>query len=493
MQVSRNPNQTLLTVLYWLLPIILWILQLIYTLNSLNQIRFEELAESIRNVYWLEQNTIYDGISSNVGYYGTLLLIYKFLGFSIHLAKFARLAIHLFSLLCLAALLQRYLGKPKAWLILLTVGLSPTWLYFNTLQTSYGIDLQYISICLFLVSFNPFNSRFSLFQSLIFGITMMIAWMSYPTFILYLPLLFILYTTSLVKKRQTIRIHFAGLHICLCAAGFVLPFLFALYYLKDPALLILDPNTQKGIFRGGGTLLWEWQSYIANVKQVLKDLFQPGSSYYFELKHVEFSNLFIQIPSVLILLYGFFLLATNRALRPLLIAAFSLLLITLIIPNLAGYSAPGIRRATGLIPAFYAIFAGVWYYLTSHKIPLLLKRMGMLICIFPLFHHLAVYIPNYSAIADPSRYRNVGFFAVKETPQQSFQEIFKYVENNQMLICLDVHQQPQVCRYSEIFAAIAGHQKWNGLKKKPVFAYDWRSKNRIQLSTKLWEDYYFPH
>ena len=87
----NKDNRTLL--LYWSLPLVLFALQLVYTTNSTNQIRYEELAESVRNVWWLQNGTIYDGVSSNVGWYGTLLLVYKFFGFSIFTAKYFRLVL----------------------------------------------------------------------------------------------------------------------------------------------------------------------------------------------------------------------------------------------------------------------------------------------------------------------------------------------------------------------------------------------------------------
>src|SRR4051812_46417109 len=40
--------------------------QAIVTHHSLSRIWYEELAESVRNVYWLADHRIYDGMSSNV-------------------------------------------------------------------------------------------------------------------------------------------------------------------------------------------------------------------------------------------------------------------------------------------------------------------------------------------------------------------------------------------------------------------------------------------
>ncbi len=76
---------------YWSITALLCVVQLVFTLHSRSQLRYEELAESVRNVLWLEHRTIYDGVSSNVGWYGTLLIVYKIFGFPLHAVKFVRL------------------------------------------------------------------------------------------------------------------------------------------------------------------------------------------------------------------------------------------------------------------------------------------------------------------------------------------------------------------------------------------------------------------
>ena len=144
-------NNQALTMLYWLTFTLLFMLQAKYTFSSLNQIRYEELAESVRNVYWLEHHLIYDGVSSNIGWYALVLLTYKIFGFMLFSGKYLRLLISLGSLFCLATLLKHYLGLKKALVPLITIGLSPTLLYFTTLQTTYGLDLQMLPICLFLL------------------------------------------------------------------------------------------------------------------------------------------------------------------------------------------------------------------------------------------------------------------------------------------------------------------------------------------------------
>ena len=79
---------------------------------------------------------------------------------------------------------------------LVAVGLSPTMLYFNTLQTSYGVDLQMIPILLLLIysmAANPVRedkARGDAAKTATFWFITMVACLSYPVFVLYLPSLY---------------------------------------------------------------------------------------------------------------------------------------------------------------------------------------------------------------------------------------------------------------------------------------------------------------
>ena len=135
---------------YWLLVAILFMAQAAYTMGGLERLWYEELAEGIRNPFWLDRRLVYDGVSSNVGWYGLILLVYKVFGFSTYAAKYVRLALHVPFLVCSALLLKRWIGLRRAWAPLLAVGLSPTLLYFNNLGTSYGTDVELFPVVLFL-------------------------------------------------------------------------------------------------------------------------------------------------------------------------------------------------------------------------------------------------------------------------------------------------------------------------------------------------------
>jgi len=109
-----RPSDRALNLIYWTLPLLLTGVQYWVSAASMHQIRYEELAESVRNVFWLSHRLVYDGASSNVGWYGTLPILYKFFGFSLYSAKFVRLGLHFLGLTCAADILRRCMGVRTA-------------------------------------------------------------------------------------------------------------------------------------------------------------------------------------------------------------------------------------------------------------------------------------------------------------------------------------------------------------------------------------------
>ena len=136
---------------YWILVALLFAAQAAYTIGGLERLGYEELAEGIRNPFWLDHRLVYDGVSSNVAWYGLVLLVDKAFGFSPYAAKYVRLALYVPFLLCSALLLKRWIGVRRAWAPLLALGLSPTLLYFNSLGTAYGTDVELFPVVLFLI------------------------------------------------------------------------------------------------------------------------------------------------------------------------------------------------------------------------------------------------------------------------------------------------------------------------------------------------------
>lgn len=482
--------------LYTFLIILLFFAQLLFSLKSMNQMRYEELYESVRNVFWLDEHTVYDGTSSNIGWYGTLLLTYKIFGFEIHTAKYVRLAIHIL-LFCvpLTILLIRYLGRSLAWLPLLIIGLSPTLLYFNTLQTSYGMDLQYVPICILLaLSINPDNRLTAMTLSAILGCISMIAAMTFPPFVLYLPFLGTLVFLNLSSEKATVKSVSAIAASMLLA--FLLPLFTAFVYLKDFALLLKDPFSGDGIFRGGGGLVLDLANFRESLKVVVSDLFITGKSYYFELRGVEFSTTIAAISAIVIITGVLLLMIKYKSARVPLLVIMTLFITSIVFPNLSKGN-PGIRRCTGIVLSFYVMLVFFIKFTIGGGIKSLkLKTAFIILCSVFLLHHSGVYYKNLKEISSTSLYKDSTWFAVKNTPRESLNYWVELSETSERVLylkCFPGKRSAFPCIYSEIYPAISGYRRWNGMENARVFGYDWRIDKFIPLSIQLWESYYFPH
>lgn len=495
--MKKNANlkvkvNEILNWIYYPCIFLLFILQAVYTFNSTNQIRYEELVESIRNVYWMQEGLVYDGISTNIGWYATLLYIYKIFGFGLHTAKYFRLILHLISLFCLVSLLKKYLEKTKSLIPLIIIGLSPTWLYFNTLQTSYGIDLQYFPICLWLLTVIKFKQSFwDIFKNFLFFFLIMLAWMSYPVFIAYIPSLLICYIWRAGKLFKKQFANLAAAILLVDLAAFFLPLIIGTTLISNDNILWSDPVTKGGIFRGAGRFIFEFKFLAANLGGLFKDLFFTGSSYHFELIAVEFSGLYSPVFVIFILSIIIYLLFFGTRKDKYLIGLFLLILFFAFITNfsLDPTGKPGIRRNTPLLSVFYGFLVISWNYINSKNIKKLWVKifLGSFFILF-LIHHLWAWPKNLLSLKNPSKYRDGAWFMLdEESPSKSFKKLTGTILFEDLILTCDQ------CRYSEIYGALAGYCRWNNLSCRQIIGFDYKSKKHIPLSTKLWTTYYWEH
>ncbi len=490
----------------WLFIFLLVIVQAIFTLKSTHKIRLEEISESVRNVYWLQKRTIYDGISSNVGWYGTLLVLYNIFGFHLFEAKLYRLVCLMISLICVAKLLKDYLGEKNALVPLLAIGLSPTLIYFNTLQTSFGIDLQYFPICLYLLlSLDFLKPLKAVFKQITLWLLAMIACMSYPTFLAYLPILLIIYLLKILKQRKKIS-RWAFLNNSLVSLlSFIFPLGFIFIYLREPQLLIYDDHVKSGIFRGGGgsqmprSFLVVWRNVVNGSKQIWKDLFFVPNSFYFEhdIIRSEFSHKLLVGIIIFLILISLWLFIKVRQARLFIGLSFLLLALSLLVGNFSG-TLPGIRRSAGVLVALYALFCIAWkykdqrYFLGSSILPFLISlSLGLII-----LHHLKVYPNNLLALKLTTPHAADGCLnKITDNPAKSLAYFVDKIRNGEKVNNFDYGKGDYVCRLHSLFAGVSGTCLWNHLDCPPMWAYDETKpgKTYIMVSTSLWEKYYFNH
>ncbi|MDO8638127.1 MAG: hypothetical protein Q7R43_01010 [Candidatus Daviesbacteria bacterium] len=478
-------------IFYWSLLLIIFFLQFIFTQNSLSQIRYEELAESVRNVFWLQNKTVYDGISSNIGWYGTLLILYNFFGFDINSAKYFRLFLQLISLFCLSLVLKKYLGEKLAIIPLIAIGLSPTFLFFNTLQTSYGLDIQYLFIVIYLLTTLDYkNVGVCYFKQILLWGLIMIAWMSYPIFIFYIPSLGIFYLWNLWKKFKTKKEKII-LNCLLSFFAFITPLAVGFLYVKDKQLLFYDSITKSGIFRGAGTLQISLNLFWINFTGLLGDLFTKADSYYFDISSTDFSNFYPIISVLFILTISILLSIKNKSYRFPMLLIWTVIIFDLIISTLTvdPSGKPGIRRHSAFLISIYALYTITWYFINHIKFTTSAQSIKWIIIIIFLFiplHNFLAFFNNFENLSNPSIYKYPINFDLNLIIKNIKQEEFK-------VACQNENGNLVTCRYSEIYPAVAGYCLWNNIRCKSILGYDDKRKEYIPLSIDLWEKYYWIH
>jgi len=480
--------------IFWLVPLALAAVQLWVTNAGLHQIRYEELAEAVRSVWWLDQRVVYDGVYTNVGWYGTLLVVYKLFGFSIFTAKYVRLGLHVVGLYCIASVLRRAMSPGAAIVPLVLIGLSPTLLYFDSVQTSYAMDVSYAAICLWLIVSIDFASpgRGDYGKAFAGGLVAMIAAMSYPAFAFYVPSLAIVAIWLTTRAGRPVVSRATGGLFAAEIAGLVLPLVAVFLFVRNSPLLVFDPETQAGLFRAGGHLGFDPSIFRRSLTIVLHDLFVQGRSYYFELTRPEFSG-WLAIPGLAAVLgTSAYLVASKKIDVTIVVAALVLCATSLIVPNLSIEGEPGLRRCTGALAAYFALFAIAWrFYATTPRTAW--RNAGLAVCLLlPL--DSALKVPSLvDDEASKSVFRNMDWFVAPGGPGDALAHFVEMTDHNEALSCpVDAEGRITLCRYQEIYPAIAGYRKWNGLPVVDIHARDWKTGRDIVLTPYLWLDHYYP-
>jgi hypothetical protein len=480
---------------YWLLPLGLAGVQWWVTTAGLHQIRYEELAEAVRSVWWLDQRFVYDGVYTNVGWYGLLLIVYKLFGFSIFTAKYVRLALHLAGLYAIAGVLRRAMSPGAAIVPLVLIGLSPTLLYFDSVQTSYAMDVSYAAICLWLIVSINFASpgRIDYGKAFAGGFIAMVAATSYPAFAFYVPSLAIVAVWLITRSGAPLLNRATGGFAAAELAGAVLPLIAIFLFVRNSQLLVFDPDTQAGLFRAGGHLGFDPAILQRSLGTVLHDLFVQGRSYYYEVTRPDFSG-WLAVPSLAVVFGTIaYLVASKQVSVTIVVAALVLLATSLIVPNLSIEGEPGLRRCTGALAAWFVLFAIAWrYYATAPRRPLW-RNAGLALCLMlPLDH--ALKLPSLvDDEASKSVFRNNDWFVAPNGPPDAVDHFVDLINHGEMLSCpFDADGQVTPCRYQEIYPTLAGYRKWNGLPIVDIQARDWRTGRDLVLTPYLWLNHYYP-
>lgn len=492
--------------LYFTIPLVLFLLQAVYTFNSFGQIRIEELLESVRSVWWFQNRLVFNGAFSNFGWYAPLALIYNVFGFSLSAAKYLRLVIALVSLFCLASVLKKYFGVKRSWLPLLTIGLSPTLLYFNVLQVQYGIDLQFFPICLWFATGLTFNKNSQILGQILLWTLAMIAWMAYPAFIYYLPVLAFIHAYKLWNSSnyQSLRssssvARTAGLkllkklrypkllnYLAIAVISFLLPLILSVLYIQNRDLLWFDPYVQRGMFRNNGEVSLNLAQVVENVRVMSIDMFVAPVSWHFEVHKVEFSDYYPIITILGVLLFCLLLLRKKKYRFPLILLLLYFLL-NILATNLTG-EAGGVRRNTVLLAIFYVLFSFVWAHGMGVRTSKYARYTFIGVFGLLLFHHVISYPVNLKYLKEPSKFKEDVWFVQAETPQKSLDLFVNIITKTDLsLICKDQSGENSQCKhYTLIYPAIAGSCFWNKLFCNKLLIYEPNSGEMIPLDFGYW-------
>jgi hypothetical protein len=477
--------------LVWLVPLFLAVVQWRFQDRVTGGIRYEELAEAVRNVFFLDHRSVYDGGSTNVGWYATLLIVYSVFGFSLNTALYAKLVLYVASLFCILSLFRRWMRPALAVVPVAVIALSPTYLYFNASRTGLGVDLAYIPIVLFFLatadSSRGATRRLTLFVA--FSISM-VACLSYPTFVFFLPMLLGVVVLRIVRTTDESGLGPKVTALLTVVAGVLIPLIGTFAYVKNKTTLVLDQATGSGLFRGGGGFDPNLTTFGQTTKNVLRDLFIAGHSYYFNLTKAEFSDYY---PLVALLALGFataYALLTVPSLR---VPICALLLTAVVGITAVGFSRdgsgqPGLRRATFVVGCFYVILSLVWAAIGTGKIasPLVRSLVAGATCLL-LVHHVLVLPSNLAGISATEETVDDRWFTVAGDAQSSLNSLVDRTKVDDLyLSCPRGWSERTPCRFNEVYPAIAGACLWNNVACHPIFGADPGGNGFVRLDVTLW-------
>lgn len=452
---------------FWLLPVILFVLQAIYTFSATNQVRVEELNDSVRDVYWMQYGELFTYRPKNIGWYAPLLMIYNFFGFHLFTAKIFKLVLDLAALFCLAALLRKFLGEKKGWLPMVTIGLSPTLLYYTMLGIPVGVDFQYLLICLyFLLTLNLKNSLTAIFKQFCLGLITFIAVGSYPVFLFLTPSLLIFYIHSIFKQTKLFRVRFQN--VLYAGVGLLLPFLSILIYMKDKKALL----NGEGFINGTANLKFDLGVFLARFQDLLGHLFiAPNNGYYYEVKFVEFSFV-LPFITVLLVCFTTFSLVRKKQFRLPVYLALLVVPVNLLFGCMTTDIEVGLRRFTPIIAAFYLLYIFSWHFVFHLKKGFKKYIFFTVLLILPI-HHMLIYIPNLNFLSQTRHFAEQYWFIRAQIPVESLDLYLDELQKKDLdITCVNSKKEPVSCRYDIIFSAIEGSCIWNKLTCHNLYAFD---------------------
>ncbi len=445
--------------------------QLIMSLNSFNQMRFEEFYEAVAGPFWFAQRQIISGLHVNVGWYGFLVVVYNIFGFSLHTGKIIYLVMAFFSNFALFYLLRRFFKVWMATLILLTITLSPTYLYMNALNLHWALTFHILIVILLLLHFLDFKKKkLSLIITGGIFFLMMWGWLAYQAFVFYIPSLMIFYWWKYRSHLGGVKAHPRGVRLAVVAAtAFLLPLIMLFAYVDNRHILIADTEAGGGLFRGGGQFEFSENVFSQAWTDLISDFFVKGVSHHYEVAQAEFSLIFPILTLVLIAYTLFIIFSTAKIMKKLILLSLLVIVFDIFVfSTTSDLGLPGMKRLTPMLVSIYFLWVISLYYLGRLPRPFGARNdkgrlIGVVILSLLTIHHLIVYPINLAYIKEPSPFKVADWFD-EENPQKTVDEYVKIAQKQDLLLdCRPIIEKFGDCSYDFIYPAVSGSCQWGHL------------------------------
>jgi hypothetical protein len=204
----------------------------------------------------------------------------------------------------------------------------------------------------------------------------------------------------------------------------------------------------------------------------------------------DFSGVYPLVAVVVVLAMSLVLARRGEDHGRALVWAWALLLLSAIGAHLAfdPTGLPGMRRATAVLAAIYALVTVSWLRVCHRRD----RRMATVAVALVLIlgHHLVALPRNYAHLSTTSPHR-FDFTGAGGAASGRLRDLARIAaERPLQLECADLFGQ---CRLAEIYAGVAGWCLWNDVTCHQLTGFDPKSQTVIPLEIRLWESYYWPH
>jgi len=470
-----------LKLLYYITPILAWLPQVFMTLNSFSQVRFEEFITSVQAPFWFYHHQIVSGLHVNVGWYGLLVIVYKIFGFTIFTGRFVNLFASFISLFVLAFLLKKFFDARIAAIILITLALSPTWLFINSLNMHMAMTYHLLIIIILILMKIDFSKiKLSLILTGILFLLVMLCVLTYQSAISFLPSIFIFYWLKYRSHLRGVKAHPGGVKLVIVAIiAFILPVIALFAWVDNKQLLIWDSYRNTGLFRGGGLLTISEGTFSQNWTYLLTDFFIKGISGHYEVASAEFSYIFPIISLLFIFFWIWKIYQRIKQSRKII-----LLIILVMVFNTLAFSfstaltLPGMNRMTPFLLGIYFLWIIVWWGVEKSPPGSAFgdsrwRTGGMRVILgLLLLHHLIVYPINFTHLKDPSPFKVADWFDSENAQKSVDSYVLKLQSEDIVLNCKEQLGQSGQCFYDFIYSSIAGSCEWNHLDCHKISGYD---------------------